>query len=389
MTDLLRARVLSRFTCLGDKCEDTCCRGWSMQVDAATLSHYKRDAPELLEAVEPAKETPWIMRKDAGGVCVKLEGGLCGIHKKYGETFLGDACYFYPRATRRLGDSIVMTATMSCPEIARLVLAGDDAAALEEVAVSRLPQELRDYLPPEFTQQQALVIHHAFLGAANDKKADGAEQNFLRIASASRSLERIDKKEWSAMAAYYLQHADARLPTAQPNINDPFNLLHALAGLIAASKKKPPERLAQTIAEMETMLAVSLDWEKILIHADEKSFPAYLKLQTLWKKHGEYYTPVLRRWLTMQLSLAMYPFGGFGRTLSERVTVIGVRLATFKLALMCGCGMYGAVLPQEAVVRIMQSLSRFMDHLADSAFSLRIYAETGWMEESRMRGLLE
>jgi len=41
------------------------------------------------------------------------------------------------------------------------------------------------------------------------------------------------------------------------------------------------------------------------------------------------------------------------------------------------------------VVRIIQSLSRLLDHLGDPAFSLKIYAETGWIKEARMRGLLE
>ena len=76
-----------------------------MQMDAVTLERYREKAPELLAAVESEPDGSHIMRKDpATGFCVKLEGGLCGIHKTHGETFLGDACYFYPRVTRALGD---------------------------------------------------------------------------------------------------------------------------------------------------------------------------------------------------------------------------------------------------------------------------------------------
>jgi len=93
MPTILQHPALATFSCLGDKCEDTCCKGWSMQLDEATLERYKQKAPELLDAVEPAEETPWIMRKDKQtSYCVKYEGGLCGIHKKYGDDFLGDAC---------------------------------------------------------------------------------------------------------------------------------------------------------------------------------------------------------------------------------------------------------------------------------------------------------
>ncbi len=70
----------------------------------------------------------------------------------------------------------------------------------------------------------------------------------------------------------------------------------------------------------------------------------------------------------------------------ERATLIGVRLATVRLAFMCACDIHGPQLPQEVVIRLLQSLSRFMDHLGDPAFSLQIYAETGWTKEARMRG---
>lgn len=388
MTSILRTKVLSQFSCLGDKCADTCCSGWSMQMDTPTLRRYKNEAPELLDAVQPAKETQWVMKRNENGDCVKLEGGLCSIHKKYGETFLGDACYFYPRAPRRLGGKSMMGAVLSCPEIARLALADDDAAMLEEVDAERLPHQLKDYLPQELTLEQALAIHQVFLDATKNKEAT-AEQIFLRIASCSRSLDRIDKKTWPSMVAFYLEHADSRLPPAQTNINDPFNLLHALSGLLIAAKKKPSARLAETISEMERGLAARLDWEAVRIETDDKSLPAYQRLNAIWKEQGAHYAPVLRRWLAMQLSLMVHPFGGFGNSLSDRVTIIGVRMATFKLALMCGCGIYGETLPQEAVARMAQSLSRVLDHLADPTFSMQIYAETGWTEETRMRGLLE
>jgi hypothetical protein len=66
-----------------------------------------------------------------------------------------------------------------------------------------------------------------------------------------------------------------------------------------------------------------------------------------------------------------------------------VRFATFKLALMSASVIHKIELPEETVVRIAQSLSRFLDHLGDAYFSLKIYGETGWDQEARLRGLLE
>jgi lysine-N-methylase len=394
MTEIYQAPVLAAFSCLGDKCADTCCKGWSMQMDETTLARYRSDAPELLAAVEPGNgsdsDAPWIMRKDPqSGFCVKLEGGLCGIHKTHGTEFLGDACHFYPRVTRALGEKAVMTASLSCPEIARLAFAQEQAPAFNKVDVERLPHTLKNRLPDGMSSDDALAVHQMFLAAATDANAP-FETIFARIGSVARSLDRVDKKDWVQATPIYMSLAEGSLPPAQPNINDPFNLLHALCGLIVATRKPPSERLRQTIAEMEQALCASLDWKQVLIHTDENSLPAYQKISALWKKEGaQTYDPILKRVLAMQLSLALFPFAGLGDSLSERITIIGVRMATFKLALMCACAIHETGLPSEMVVRLVQALARFLDHLGDPAFSLQIYAETGWNQEARMRGLLE
>src|SRR5690606_30607662 len=131
----------------------------------------------------------------------------------------------------------LMTATPSCPEIMRLLLREDSALAFEPVSVDRLPVTVKDYLPAEMTSEQALDIHHAFLAAVDDMSVS-PEHIYLRIAHASRALERIDKNLWHKAAPGYLRLADGSLPAAETRIEDPFNLLHALCGLVVASHKK-------------------------------------------------------------------------------------------------------------------------------------------------------
>lgn len=361
-----------------------------MQLGEATRVLYEKEAPELLDSVEAAEESPWIMRKDTTtGFCVKFDNGLCGIHKTYGDKFLGDACHFYPRATRALGSQVLMTASLSCPEIARLALLQDNACATTDHEESRLPSVVKNYCPEGMSETDALAIHQAFVDAAGDTSLS-PETLFLRIASAARSLERIDQKNWPAMAAFYVKNAASRIPAAEHNIADPFNLLHALCGLMVATRKKPSQRLRQVIDAMEAALKVKLDWEKVLIDADDTSVKSYEKLLRHWRLEKEaIVAPMLRRWLQMQMSLALFPFSGLGSTLSQRVTIIGVRLAIIKLAIMCNSSMHKEEPLPTVVVRVIQSLSRFLDHLGDPAFSISIFTETGWVQENRMRGLLE
>ena len=387
MTAILRNTVLSRFVCTGDKCPDTCCKQWSMQVDDATLDRYKYEAPSLLEAVEPDTDGSMIMRKSKEtGYCVKLDGGLCGVYKEFGKKFLGDACNFYPRVTRALGELTVMTATLSCPEIARLAME-DTPWTFETAELDRLPSLVKDYLPGELSSEAALAVHNAFLAVCDEDVS--VELAFARIAGGGRALERIDKAQWPAAAGFYLRTADARLPAVEMNPADPFNILHALCGLIVAAHKPVSPALSSIINNMEEALHATLDWKNISIRADENSVRAYQKLAHKWnEEHAKTYAPILRRWLKMQIALALFPFAGLGETLSERITIIGVRLATLKLALMSGYDKLGGLSALDGAVHAAQSLSRVLDHLGSSRFSLDIYAEPQWLREARMLGLI-
>lgn len=360
-----------------------------MQLDFVTLEKYKKDAPELLSAVEEDNDGTFIMRKDSQtGYCVKFTDGKCGIQNSHGEKFLGDACSLYPRITRNIADTVVMTATMSCPEIARIALYGEKPFVFEETSFLRLPQEIKNVLPDGLSPEDALNIHKLFIEATEDSSAS-AEQIFARINSVSRSLSRVEKKDWLRAAHMYFRLADSGLPAPEMNINDPFNLLHSLCGLVVASKKSVPPRLQQTISEMEKALHVKLDWKNVLINPSDESLDAYNNLRALWQNEmQEIYTPLLKRWIAAQLSSSLYPFAGLGKALPERATIIGVRLAILKLALISTYSINAGKLYQDDVVRVVQSLSRFLEHLADPAFSLQIYAETGWDRENRMLGLL-
>ncbi len=67
---------------------------------------------------------------------------------------------------------------------------------------------------------------------------------------------------------------------------------------------------------------------------------------------------------------------------------MGVRFAVVSLALMSACAVQGGVLEENDQVRIVQSLARVLDHLADPALSLQIYEEPGWLREGRLRALM-
>jgi hypothetical protein len=353
-----------------------------MQLMRENVDKIAREAPHLLDSIVSG-EAEFIMKRDATtDMCVKFDAGWCGIQREYGSDILGDACHFFPRITRALGDVVFTTAALSCPEIARLTLTTPNAFATSACDAVRTPHQMRNYLPDAFNAEDALAIHQQFLdGAAAENYT--AEQNILRIGLVARALELQPKKNWKGAAGFYFSTAGDQIPSAEHQPTDPFNLMHALHGLVAASPSKS-KRLHGLLARMADMLMVTFAGANHQIQLADGAPQRSVALIQHSQRQSPHLQPFLRRYLQAQMSQALFPFAGFGNTLAERVTIIGVRLATLKLALMTLAEQPTA----EAVVETVQILSRFMDHLGAPELSLRIYHETGWDRLPRLRAAL-
>lgn len=359
-----------------------------MQLTPETIALYEAEAPALLDAVTSG-EAEFIMRRDAAtDYCVKFEAGWCGVHKQYGDRMLGDACHFFPRVTRSVAGRTLMTASMGCPEITRLTLTQDAPATLMDAQVERLPFSLKEYATPELDGEVMWVLHQAFVSHVRTEGIS-AERALCHLASVVRSISLLPVEQWTAAIGFYLRMADGRLPMPEAHVMDPFNILNALQGLVGAAPTAKRERLMRSIECMAEMLCVELDWDRLQMRLAEGADVAYVRMHAFWREHcAALYAPVLSRWLEGQLTLSLFPFAGLGRDMVERATIIGVRFATVKLALMAACFKAQGALDDAELVRVVQGISRFMDHLADPELSMRIYGEVGWVREARLRALV-
>lgn len=384
----LAYRFIREFQCLGDTCEDTCCKGWGMQVDAPHKALYAKEAPELLAALDTG-EASCIMRRDpVTDYCVKFDNGLCSIHRDYGTKFLGDACHFFPRINRAFGGQKVMAAALSCPEIARLALLKENAFDLAELEVERLPYSLKDYLPEAATTEGALKVIAALIAMAGDTKL-APEAVMLRLVSLTSSLMRTKPETWPDGIAM-LTGMEPFLPAAEANANDVYFLVQTFAGLMHATKKSMRPRLEETFTTMQKALGMGLDAATldVMLTIGEEGRPAALCAR--WKQGADKaMAPFLRRWIQAELAMSSFPYAGFGGNPRERVVLLCVRFATLRLALMAHMDANGNPPDDATAIRVVQSLSRFMDHLAEPELSLALYDKAGWLNDSRLRGLIE
>ncbi|MFZ4541704.1 MAG: flagellin lysine-N-methylase [Rickettsiales bacterium] len=377
----LQNHAVERFVCLGAECPDTCCKGWSMQLTAETVEQYRAEAPELLAAVDNTPAGLIMKRDPATGGCVRLDGGSCSTHRDYGDRFLGDACHFFPRVTRALGTTVMTSVSLSCPEAARLMLFTEDAFGFSERQEVRTPYSLRNYLPDGMSEEGAVAIHHAFLNLMGDANVT-AEHSVMRVNAVARAIAMQPMSAWVDAVPLYIMMADGRIPAAEPAPADLFNLVHALRGLIGASEDKRAS-LHAVVDAMAMMLGIAFNEAGALSLAEDASARGVRAL-AIMRAQAPILQPILRRYLQAQMAVAHFPFAGFGTTLAERASIIGVRFATMKL----GLATLGESPEASDIIRVVQTISRFMDHLGDPALSLQIYQETCWLREPRLRALI-
>ncbi len=382
------AWYLDGFSCLGDACEDTCCKGWGMQLSQQTVANYEKHAPELLEFITSGEANHIMKRDEDTDYCVKYDDGWCGIHKEYGTEMLGDACHFFPRSTKKLGDTAVMSAALSCPEVSRALLfkTRPDTDYIPQ-QLERLPHSVKNYQPSDMGTDKSMQVHQAFLDVVNDE-AIASTDALVGIKMAVAQLHNASTETWAVAAPFYLRSSFSSLPEAQAEATDNLNLLNMLHVLITLAKASKRERLMQTLSEMDNALDVTFDAEQLTVIVGEQTAEKLAALQmAYYGAQHKRIAEIMRRWLHGQLSLSMFPYAGLGETMEQRITIIAVRYATVRLALLSHIVLHGDLKDDDAV-RIVQSLSRFLDHLADAQTSISLYEQVGWTDNARLAGLL-
>lgn len=112
------------FHCIADQCEDTCCAGWKIVIDKESLNKYKKIRGKfkwrMLRSVNWFEKT---FRQDKEKRCAFLnDNNLCDLLLAQGEESLCRTCDQYPRHTEEFEGVREITLSVSCPEVARILM---------------------------------------------------------------------------------------------------------------------------------------------------------------------------------------------------------------------------------------------------------------------------
>lgn len=197
------------FSCVADQCEDTCCAGWQIVIDPKSMHNYKKIKgpfkPRVLRSIHWMQGT---FRQDRDLKCAFLnDENLCDLYTHAGAASLCKTCRNYPRHIEEFENIREISLSVSCPEVAKILLAKSDPVTFVQYENEK-EEEYADFdffLHSELTEAREQILSilqdrsleipvraALFYGIAHDMQR---RINHQELFSCQEVYEKYQKKE--------------------------------------------------------------------------------------------------------------------------------------------------------------------------------------------------
>lgn len=392
-----RPSYADKFQCLAQACDENCCSGWTIPIDQQTHESYLAHPvlrPFIQELVvlnqRPTPGDVARMPLNHEGTCAFLnQEKLCGIHAHFGPGLLSNACATYPREISQPAGRSEAALNLSCPEAARLTLLDPlllgsgpwqtfGARRYTHIPhASRLPAGFNAVLAlrelvllllsdPTYLLWQRLHIL-GNLALRFEILCDGEDPGSWAVHHPSSVAGLLD--EFTDVAAFHT----ASLPVISPN---PMLQLRFTAEVLRNRLAEPPvpARFVEIVHDFQLGLACepeNLEALTDLQVAEDFSRAYRFYARPLLDRHPH----LIENFLINHVFKYAYPFGrARGSTPIASPTTqhyaLVANLALTQTLLVGLAAHHRERLSPEHVVRLIQSLSKTIEHRAESVAHL-------------------
>lgn len=127
-----------KFMCIGGNCEDTCCKGWDIEIDKDTFIEYSKVSDEKMKNLlsENIHRNDDCSSDDLDYGVIKLNKekrcpfldkcNYCSIYTNIGEEYLSNICTQFPRVLNKVDKEYEISLDVSCIEAARIMLKNNE-----------------------------------------------------------------------------------------------------------------------------------------------------------------------------------------------------------------------------------------------------------------------
>lgn len=168
------------FKCIANRCTDSCCIGWEIDIDSAAYDKYRLMPESFQKNIAVCDGVAhFVLTQDER--CPFLQkDGLCKIILEHSEDMLCDICREHPRFYEWYGEYKDAGVGLCCEEAVRLLLESEKALEYETVET----QEISDDDTPEDICKSVFELRKSLFSIINDRSltlSDRIERCFLKI----------------------------------------------------------------------------------------------------------------------------------------------------------------------------------------------------------------
>jgi len=121
---IVKPDYYDEFKCVANECEDTCCAGWQIVIDEESMERYEKVEGAFSKNLKDSID--WeegVFCQDEQRRCAFLNAhNLCDLYAELGKESLCNTCRDYPRHIEEFENVREYTLSISCPEVAKLLL---------------------------------------------------------------------------------------------------------------------------------------------------------------------------------------------------------------------------------------------------------------------------
>jgi lysine-N-methylase len=371
---------MQQFHCIGPSCEDSCCIGWRVDIDQEAYKKYAKiqdkDLKPIIEKnVKKSKsnrnpENYARIKMLPNQQCVFLSAEkMCKIQVTYGEEYLSNTCALYPRQINEVSSGAEKSATMSCPEAARLALLNPEGIKfleIEESAEVRYrPQRTLHTESMPFTKkaQQYFWEIRTFIIQLLQYRSLSLNDRLVLLGSFCQKLqEHIDNKTVDAIPSlfsYYVNWLeDETSRESLGNIPANYGIQMQLI------KEILDERLAFGLNNqryIECVNEMMLGLRYIQGGNVEDTMHQYVaSYSSHYQSFMENHDYIMENYIVNYVFKKLFPFAE-SRSVFEDYALLVVHYSLIKLHLI-GMAAYHDGLTPDLVVKLIQSFAKTVEH---------------------------
>lgn len=348
---------LKDFKCAAQSCVDSCCVGWIINVTPENKKFYEEQNSKISSDLESHGSSEFQIKRCSDGSCSQLENNLCKIQKNFGEAYLPDICYTFPRSYKKIAGEIYMSANLACPESLKVALFNNKKTDFLEwslVEQSRSKNNLFDYRQKKFSDFGSYEMINIFAAIVKmiDAEIINSDLAMAKLLTLYFTSDQKPNFDWINFANEVEQITPLKVEQIAeenfPNINMRdclFIVIKAALVLIKIDRaryKYVEDLLQESLGNFEND-------EEILIKNYEKIFNS-------WQKSQNKFDQILKNLIKAKLS-----YLSFLMTLENKTpaaTEIALEYLVVKLALMCFNHKFARDLTKEEIIDIIQPITK-------------------------------